>query len=259
MCKHKQNSRQTSTTATPVPAPQRSLRRLVDSVDYSRFDRLNLPIFPKEATPSGVLGRTHKRLFLLWKDAEAKPDEILEKVAILSVQHAHNHVLADLETGSAQPNCKEHHQELRALRDKWFEAKADVLRLKEVFGATLSYDFGFRQNGDIRVFKGGRFTFTPVASRAATSNIPGLENVPPQIAEIVRQVAEDLGASSVTVQRLDSGDNASHEEILELIRQFDQAVAGSRNGDKTSDNGNGQPRPRRSHFGESVASENQRQ
>jgi len=249
MCEHNRNHGQTSATA--AEAPRRSLQQNLNTVDYGRFGRLKLPEVPEGVTATGTLSRTLKRLALLRADAEEKMTSIADAAVRLHVDHMGHHLSQLFDQSAAEPNCAEHHEEMRALKVKHTDAERDFRRLDSIFRGTLAYEFNLSGTGEVQFFKGGKFVFTPVSSDLL--KISGLEGVPPQIAEIVKGIAAELGATRVTVQKLDSNPNpnpnASHAEILELIRQLQ--AAGSRDGDNSSDNG--QSRPRRSFFGEEAA------
>lgn len=221
----------------------------MDAVDYSRFAELDLPVLPKGVKPTGSLTRSLKRLLLVRRDVEEAAEAVLHEAARFHFEHAMLHITHSIE-GGAEPNCEEHHQEMDRFKKAHSAAKRDARHITRAFNGIAGFEFSLEGNGTIEVFMGGEFVFTPTKEHADSGGvkIEGLDGVPPEIAEIVSQVAKDLGATKVTVERVGAGSNSPHADILELIKQFDQ-VTGSRNGGRGSDNG----RPQPSHFAQQAA------
>ena len=220
--------KRTDSRSSATPSKRKDLRQLLDGVDYRRFGELDLPVIPKNVMPTGTLSRSQKRLLVLRANTLENGAEVFRKMANTRGEHIQHHINQLVDPSAAEPNCDEHNEEMAALKASYDGARRDFIHLNEVLRATLMYEFGLEGAGEIEVFKGGKFVFTPKKASAKTFDPDGaLSDLPEHVRNVVQAFAKTLGADVVGVERVSPyGSPISHTEIAEILEQLESLKSG---------------------------------
>lgn len=205
----------------------RNLDELLSGVGLGQWDALDLSFAPTEVTPTGFLDEREKRALVLLRRYEDEDAAIAQRAIKVAGEHLELHAKDLQGQGKVLPhNCAEFKRKIDDLKEE-HEAVAAGRHINRMLTTKLAFEYGLRGSGSFAFFKEGSFIFTPSEpeskSNGSSSDAGDLSGLPPEVAEIVKGVVENLPdgmhlAGPVRVKRVKCSSHG--DDLGDALREF---------------------------------------